>query len=83
VRSETEQNNDLFYNQWQVDNFLPKKQLKAGGEVLSVLYYNKSCFAQKQLWLLGPLVGFWLLQKQKQVQKPNQTGPSCGVNQAF
>jgi len=24
---------------------------------------------------LGPLVGFWLLQKQKQVQKPNQRDP--------
>jgi hypothetical protein len=35
----------------------------------------KAAFGQKLIWLLGPLVGFWLLQKQKQVEKLNQRGP--------
>jgi hypothetical protein len=34
----------------------------------------KAAFGQKRPWLLGPFG--WLLQKQKQVGKLNQTGPN-------
>jgi hypothetical protein len=61
----------IISGRWVI--FLPQKPLKAGGDVLLHLYYGESCFGQKHLGRLSPLVGFWLLQKQKQVEKPNQT----------
>jgi len=41
----------------------------------STLSGRQTAFGLKQLWLLIPLIGFWLLQKQKHVQNPNQRGP--------
>jgi hypothetical protein len=35
----------IMCNQWQVGNFLPPKQLKAGVRVLSCLYYTKTTFS--------------------------------------
>jgi len=40
----------------------------------STLSGRQAAFGLKQLWFLIPLVGFWLLQKQSQVQKPNNKG---------
>jgi hypothetical protein len=50
--------NPFFHNQWQVGKFLPQKPLKAGGEVLLHLYYDKSCFWAKASRRLSPLVAF-------------------------
>ncbi len=70
----------------EVGNFFPQKQ---GVEVLLICTTPKADFGQKQLWLLGPLVGFWFLQKQKRVEKPNQTQPNfvilapCSLESSF
>jgi len=52
-----------------------QKSVKAGVRCFWICTTRKAAFGQKHLWLLGSLVGFWLLQKQKQVQKPNQRDP--------
>jgi hypothetical protein len=63
VRSETEQNNDSFHNQWQVGKFLPQKQLKVGER------YFQFCTRAKAAMTFEPFDWFLTFKKQKQVQK--------------
>jgi hypothetical protein len=48
---------------------------KSGGSYFQFFTRVKEAIDPKQLFLSTPLVGFWRLQKQKQVQKPNQREP--------
>jgi hypothetical protein len=53
----------LLHKQWQMGNYLTQKQSKAGGRVLSSLYYAKTIL----LWLwMTPCC--WQKQKQKKAQ---------------
>lgn len=36
---------------------------------------KKAVFGPKHLWVCIPLVGFWLMEKEKKIEKPNQRGP--------
>jgi hypothetical protein len=60
-------------------NFLPQKSLEVGGRCFCIFIRVKTAFGQKHLGRLSLLVGFWFLQKQKQVQKPNQRHSTHGM----
>jgi hypothetical protein len=55
VQSEIEQNNDLFYNQWQVDNFFTSKVAESRGRGAFSFVLQ-----QKLLWVKA-VVAFWAL----------------------
>jgi hypothetical protein len=71
---ERKKTNRYVCNQWQVGNFLTQKQVKAGGRVLSSLYYAKAVFGCGFGWQPTPLVACWLLAKEKGGKKSQTKG---------